>query len=56
MFLLSKTNLRVDFHTHIIPEDFPDMADKYGDDRWPTMNRTCDCGAEIMIKVNSFEK
>ena len=37
MFLLSKTNLRVDFHTHIIPEDFPDMAAKYGDDRWPTI-------------------
>ena len=56
MFLLSKTNLRVDFHTHIIPEDFPDMAAKYGDDRWPTMNRTCDCGAEIMIKGKSFRK
>jgi aminocarboxymuconate-semialdehyde decarboxylase len=27
--------LRVDFHTHIISEDFLNLAEKYSDDRWP---------------------
>ncbi|MFJ8064461.1 amidohydrolase family protein [Psychrobacillus sp. NPDC096426] len=53
---MSINNLRVDFHTHIIPEDFPDLASKYGDDRWPTLKKTCDCGAEIFIKGKSFRK
>ncbi|MEH6941298.1 amidohydrolase family protein [Bacillus sp. JJ722] len=47
---------RVDFHTHIIPEDFPDMAAKYGDDRFPTLKHTCDCGAEIFRNGKSFRK
>ncbi|RHW33398.1 amidohydrolase [Lysinibacillus yapensis] len=56
MFLLSEKKLRVDFHTHIIPEDFPDLAAKYGDERFPTMIKTCDCGAEIMVKGKTFRK
>lgn len=47
---------RVDFHTHIISEDFPDMAKKYGGDRWPTFKHTCDCGADIIIKGKTFRK
>lgn len=53
---MAKKTLRVDFHTHIIPEDFPDLAAKYGDDRFPVLEHTCDCGAEIMIKGKSFRK
>ena len=53
---MTKKPLRVDFHTHIISEDFPDLASKYGDDRWPSINRTCDCGAEIIVKGKSFRK
>jgi aminocarboxymuconate-semialdehyde decarboxylase len=56
MYSLSKSNFRVDFHTHIIPEDFPDLASKYGDDRWPSLKKTCDCGAEIFIQGKSFRK
>lgn len=46
--------LKVDFHTHIISEDFLNLAEKYGDDRFPVLEKTCDCGANIMIKGNKF--
>lgn len=49
-------NLRVDFHTHIISEDFPDLAAKYGDDRFPVLQKTCSCGAEIMVQGKTFRK
>lgn len=48
--------LRVDFHTHIISEDFLNMAEKYGDDRWPVLEKTCSCGANIMVKGKVFRK
>lgn len=49
-------NLRVDFHTHIISEDFPDLAVKYGDGRFPVLQKTCSCGAEIMVQGRTFRK
>lgn len=49
-------NLRVDFHTHIISEDFPDLAAKYSDDRFPILEKTCSCGAEIKVKGKTFRK
>lgn len=39
--------MRVDFHTHYIPEHFPDLAEKYGDQGWPTLLHTGPCRAEI---------
>ncbi|MEH7178928.1 amidohydrolase family protein [Neobacillus vireti] len=48
--------LRVDFHTHIISEDFPDLAAKYEDDRFPILEKTCSCGAEIKIQGKTFRK
>ncbi|MCQ6282678.1 hypothetical protein [Bacillus sp. EB600] len=42
---MSKDNhFRVDFHTHIILENFPDLEAKYGDNRFPTLEHTCSCG------------
>src|SRR5690625_986653 len=46
--------LKIDFHTHIISEEFLNLAEKYNDDRWPTLEKTCDCGANIMIKGKNF--
>ena len=46
--------MRIDFHTHIIPESFPDFAQKYGGERWPVLERTCTCGASIMVGGKNF--
>lgn len=46
--------VKVDFHTHIISEDFLNLAEKYDDDRWPVLVKTCDCGAKIMIEGKKF--
>lgn len=54
--MTNQRTFRVDFHTHIISADFPDMAKKFGGDRWPTLKHTCDCGAEIIIKGKTFRK
>ncbi|MEO7916094.1 MAG: hypothetical protein ABIR16_00500 [Dokdonella sp.] len=29
--------LKIDTHTHILPESWPDLATKYGDDRFPVI-------------------
>lgn len=48
--------MRVDFHTHIIPAEFPDFNEKYGDGRWPVLKRTCACGAHIMVGGKVFRE
>ena len=48
--------MRVDFHTHIIPEEIPDFVEKYGGERWPTLEKTCSCGANIMVAGNVFRE
>ncbi|GIN19522.1 hypothetical protein J1TS3_06560 [Siminovitchia fordii] len=47
--------MRVDFHTHIIPEDIPNFAKKYGG-RWPVLEKTCSCGANIMVSGKNFRE
>lgn len=51
-----QSNFKIDFHTHIISEEFLNLAEKYNDDRWPTLEKTCDCGANIMIKGKNFRE
>lgn len=46
--------MRVDFHTHIIPEDLPNFVEKFGGGRWPTLEKTCSCGANIMVEGKVF--
>ncbi len=48
--------MRVDFHTHIIPADLPDFAEKYQGDRWPVLQHTCTCGANIMVGGKVFRE
>jgi len=51
-----KQPLKIDFHTHIISEDFINLAEKYGNDKWPVLEKTCSCGANIMVKDNVFRE
>jgi aminocarboxymuconate-semialdehyde decarboxylase len=39
--------MKVDFHTHFIPRQFPDMAEKYGGGDWPTLLHHGPCQADI---------
>lgn len=48
--------MRVDFHTHIIPEDIPNFVEKFGGARWPTLEKTCTCGANIMVAGQVFRE
>lgn len=48
--------MRVDFHTHIIPENFPDFATKYQNHKWPVLQPTCSCGANIMVAGKVFRE
>lgn len=48
--------IKVDFHTHIIPEEIPEFAQKYGGTRWPTLEKTCSCGANIMVAGKVFRE
>ncbi len=48
--------MRVDFHTHIIPEYIPNFVEKFGGERWPTLEKTCTCGANIMVAGQVFRE
>lgn len=48
--------MRVDFHTHIIPEDIPNFIEKFGGERWPVLEKTCSCGANIMVAGKVFRE
>ncbi|RSD29106.1 amidohydrolase [Mesobacillus subterraneus] len=48
--------MRVDFHTHIIPENFSELTARFGGEKWPTLERTCACGANIMIAGKVFRE
>jgi aminocarboxymuconate-semialdehyde decarboxylase len=48
--------MRIDFHTHIIPLEFPDFSKKYSKDRWPVLEQTCSCGANIMVGGKVFRE
>ncbi|ATF16576.1 amidohydrolase [Brevibacillus brevis X23] len=48
--------MRVDFHTHIIPEDVPNLTERFHGERWPVLHRTCTCGANIMVGGKVFRE
>jgi len=39
--------MKVDFHTHFIPQQFPDMGEKYGGEGWPSLLHAGPCQADI---------
>ncbi|MFH7817913.1 amidohydrolase family protein [Neobacillus thermocopriae] len=48
--------MRVDFHTHIIPENFTELTRNLTGERWPKLERTCACGANIMVAGKVFRE
>ena len=48
--------MRVDFHTHYIPKHFPDMAEKYSDEGWPTLIHNAPCLADIYFTGKHYRR
>src|SRR6266849_6914604 len=49
-------NLRVDFHTHFIPEHLPAMGEKYSDEGWPTLIHNAPCQADIYFAGKHYRR
>lgn len=48
--------LRVDLHTHILPEAWPDLAARYGYGGWVSLEHHAPCGARMMIDGTLFRE
>jgi len=48
------SSMRVDVHTHIVPEGWEDWAARFGGERWPRLVRHDDCRATIMTGAQFF--
>ena len=46
--------MRIDVHTHIVPEGWEDWAARFGGDRWPSLVRHDACRATIMTGGQFF--
>jgi aminocarboxymuconate-semialdehyde decarboxylase len=44
----------VDCHTHTLPRHWPDLAERYGDDRWPVRKGIDDCSAAVLVRGEHF--
>ncbi len=42
--------MKVDLHTHILPENWPDLRERYGDTRFPHVEHYAPCCARILIE------
>ena len=48
--------MRVDVHAHILPPQWPDLAERYGDPRWPSLDHVDGCSARIMVGGELFRE
>ncbi len=48
--------LRVDLHTHILPESWPDLASRYGYGGWVSLDHHAPCRARMMIDGTLFRE
>ena len=46
----------VDLHTHLLPERWPDFADKFGYGGWVSLDHCAPCRAKMMIDGRSFRE
>lgn len=50
----SRSPGKIDCHTHTLPRRWLDLAERYGDDRWPARRRIDACSAEIFVGGRHF--
>jgi aminocarboxymuconate-semialdehyde decarboxylase len=48
--------MKIDIHTHILPENWPDLNEKYGGTRFPTIRHTSNCCADIIVDNKKFRE
>jgi len=48
--------VRVDFHAHILPREWPNLTERYGDPRWPRVEHVDACSARIMVGGDVFRE
>lgn len=48
--------MRIDVHAHVLPRSWPDLAERYGDPRWPTLQHCDACSARIMVDGSPFRE
>jgi aminocarboxymuconate-semialdehyde decarboxylase len=46
--------LAVDCHTHTLPRRWLDLAERYGDDRWPARHQIDACSADLFVAGKHF--
>jgi aminocarboxymuconate-semialdehyde decarboxylase len=46
--------MKIDVHAHILPPDWPDLAARYGDPRWPRLDHCDACSANIIVGGEVF--
>ena len=56
MHKFAQGTLRVDFHTHFIPEHLPAMGEKYSDEGWPTLIHNAPCQADIYFVGKHYRR
>lgn len=48
------THLKIDCHTHTLPRRWLDLAERYGDNRWPTRRQVDPCSADLFVGGRHF--
>lgn len=48
--------LKIDLHTHILPESWPDLSERYGQGSWPRLEHTSPGCARVMIDDRLFRE
>ena len=48
--------LKIDLHTHILPKQWPDLSDRYGEGQWVRLEHHQSCCARMMIGDEFFRE
>src|SRR5271155_4813214 len=48
--------MRIDFHTHVFPETLPPFAERFGDQRWPKLEKDGPTAAKVMVEGSVYRR